>query len=191
MAEQLVEDPVARTRYAFRRFADDDGTEVLRVELWVDPGGEAPPHHHPRHEERFEVLEGEMTFTLGRSEQMVGPGESVIAPAGVRHAFRNSGEATVHMRADCRPPMQMEALLSDFAAAGRAGYLGRLGSLRFPKGLGGLLQVALLTRHYRQNETMVALVPPPLVQRLLLDPFARLAKRRGYSVGASASRSPA
>jgi quercetin dioxygenase-like cupin family protein len=181
MAQELVEDPVGRQRYAFRRASDEEGDEVLQVDLWIDPGGDVPPHRHPRLEERFEVVEGEMTFTLGRKRRRVAPGESAVVPAGARHAFRNSGGATAYMRVEVQPPMEQQELLEDFAAVARAGYLARLGPLRFPRSPRGLLQVALLTRYYRESETAVILTPPPALQRLIVDPLARLAERRGYT----------
>ena len=179
MAGQRVEDPAGRQHYAFERRSSDGG-ELLYVDVWVDPGGAVPAHSHPRHEERFEVLEGEVTFTVGRRKVRAGAGERAVVPAGVRHAFRNPGNATAHMRVEVEPPMRLQEFLEDFAAVARAGLLGGRGAMRFPKGLKGLLQVSLLTRDYRQDETALVLSPPLIVQRLLMDPLARLAERRGY-----------
>ena len=180
MAGPQVEDPAGRQRYAFERSTDDRGAEILYVDVWVDPGGAVPAHSHPRHEERFEVLEGEMTFTVGRQEVRAGAGDSAVVPAGMRHAFRNSGSATAHMRVAVEPPMRLQEFLEDFAALARAGLLGGRGAMRFPKGLKGLLQVSLLTRDYREDETTLVLSPPPTVQRVFMDPLARIAERRGY-----------
>ena len=67
MEERVIEDPVLSQRYIFRRAAAEDGREVLQVEAWVQPGGGVLiPHIHPRMEERFEVLAGEVTFLVGR-----------------------------------------------------------------------------------------------------------------------------
>ena len=178
MAEHLVEDPVGRQRYVFR---DAPGGEVLRVEGWVDPGGAVPPHVHPDQEERFEVLEGEMTFTVGRSKRRAGPGEVAVVPPGTRHAFHNAGGATVHMRVDVRPPGDLQPFLEDFAALGRGGYMMRVGKSVLPKGPGGLLRVAVLLRHYRDSTLILS--PPPAVQRLVLDRLATLGERRGYAPG--------
>jgi mannose-6-phosphate isomerase-like protein (cupin superfamily) len=55
---QLIEDPLFCQRYDFTR--DDD---LLRVEIWTDPGGGVLAEHvHPKLEERYEVLAGEVTF---------------------------------------------------------------------------------------------------------------------------------
>ena len=42
----MVEDPVRRQRYGFRPL-EDGGVEL---DLEVDPGGDVPPHLHPRRE---------------------------------------------------------------------------------------------------------------------------------------------
>ena len=63
----------------------------------------------------------------------------------------------------------------------RAGKLTRVG-LPTP---GGLLEAAVLATSYREMVTL--LFPPPIVQRLLLTPLARLAHRRGMRAGSFAS----
>lgn len=180
MDQRVVEDPVLRQRMSFRRDVDDDG-EVLYVEAWVEPGGGVPPHVHPALEERFEVKGGTMSFLAGRTWRTAGPGETVIAPAGVRHAYRNRGTETGHFVCAARPPSTLQAMLEDAAALSRARKLTRGG---FPKGVNGLLQAAVMAEAYRD---MVAFGFPPLppgpIQRLLLPPLARLGERRGYRAG--------
>ena len=59
----VVQDPLRRQRYVFVEHGD-----VLEIQIEVDPGGEVPPHLHPVASERFEVLEGEVTFEVGRDK---------------------------------------------------------------------------------------------------------------------------
>jgi hypothetical protein len=61
MSGQLVQDPVLKQRLTFERTVED-GRDTLLVETWVDPGGGVTPHIHPAMEERFEVLDGEVSF---------------------------------------------------------------------------------------------------------------------------------
>ena len=65
-------------------------TPSLRaVLLGWPPGFSTVPHHHPRADEIFLVVEGRAIFTIGeRPERTVGPGELVLAQAGERHAIR-------------------------------------------------------------------------------------------------------
>ena len=97
MAGEWVVDPILRQRYSFERATEEDGGEVLRVDMWVDPGGGVPPHVHPRMEERFHVLAGRAQFLSGRTWTEAGPGETAVVPAGTRHAYRNRGDEVAHV----------------------------------------------------------------------------------------------
>lgn len=180
MAEPVVEDPVLRQRFRFRRGMDAGG-EVLRVEIWVDPGGGVTPHHHPAMEERFEVLAGRPSFLAGRRWRTAAPGETVVVPAGVRHSYRNDGDEVVHMVCQARPPSTLQEFLDGAAALGRAGKLTRRA---IPKSFGALLEAAVLAHSHRE---MVVLhfppMPPVPIQRLLFPFFARLGERRSDRPG--------
>jgi quercetin dioxygenase-like cupin family protein len=184
MNDEVIEDPVLRQRFRFRRTADEDGSPVLHVETWVDPGGGVTPHVHPAMEERFEILEGQPSFLAGRSWGTASRGETVVVAPGLRHAYRNRSESTVHMVCHVRPPSTLQEFLTDTAALSRAGKITRSG---IPKGLSGLLAGAVLAEHYRD---MVVLgfppMPPEFVQRILFPALARLGERRGYRAGSFA-----
>src|ERR1700755_2094137 len=94
---QIIEDPVLRQRLSFTRTTDDDGSEVLHIETWIDPGGGVTPHIHPAMEERFEVIDGPVRFLSGRRWVSAGAGETAVVPAGTRHAYRNKSSAEAHM----------------------------------------------------------------------------------------------
>jgi mannose-6-phosphate isomerase-like protein (cupin superfamily) len=163
MGAELVEDPVLRQRYAFSREGD-----VLVVEVWAESGSAVPAHVHPRLEERWEVLEGDVTFRVDGTTVRAGPGERVVAPVGKRHAFENTGAGVAHLRVEVEPPLQLQEFLEEAAALNRSGRFTNGG---LPKGLGALLQAADFTERYR--ETTVLLFPPAVVLRLLW-PLARL-----------------
>jgi len=174
MTEQVVEDPVLKQRYVFRRTGD-----VLQVEDWVDPGGGVVPHVHPTFEERFRILSGEVTFEVGRETLVAGAGEEAVVPAGARHTYRNEGFEQAHFVTDASPPVAaLQGFLEDAAALSRAGKMLRPGI----PGPRGLLPAAVMARHYRPHVRL--LFPPMAVQRLILDPLAGLAERRGLRAGA-------
>src|SRR3954463_2293198 len=104
----MVEDPVLKQRHEFHNPSPD----LLVVESWVDPGGGVTPHVHPSQHERFEVLSGECTFTVGRGEVVRRTGEVAEVPPGTRHASRTGGAAQLHMRCGVRPPLTLEAFLT-------------------------------------------------------------------------------
>jgi quercetin dioxygenase-like cupin family protein len=162
----MVADPVLRQRLDFSRSTNPDGTEVLHVEIWLDPGGGVTPHIHPSMEERFEVLAGNPSFLAGRSWSTAEPGETVVVPAGMRHAYRNRSAETVHMVCHARPPSTLQEFLEETAALSRAGKITRRG---FPTGLRALRDgLALAGRHRDMVVLLFPPLPPPPLQRVLL-----------------------
>ncbi|GAC1320898.1 MAG: hypothetical protein NVSMB25_13890 [Thermoleophilaceae bacterium] len=153
------------------------------MEMWVDPGGGVSPHIHPAMEERFVVIAGRLEFLAGRRWQAARPGETVVVPAGTRHAFRNRGNEVAHARCEATPASTLQAFLEDVAGLSRAGKLMRIGLPR-PS---GLLEATVLAHRYREMVTLLFPSPPPAVQRLLLFPLARVAERRGHRAGSFAT----
>jgi quercetin dioxygenase-like cupin family protein len=176
MDERIVEDPVLKQRLRFQRTSDPDGSEVLHVETWVDPGGGVTPHLHPAMEERFEVLAGQPTFLAGRTWSTASPGETVVVPAGTRHAYRNRSDQTVHMVCHVRPPSSLQEFLEDVAALARDG---KINSRGLPRNYGALLEAtALADRHRAMVTLLFPPLPPPFIQRLIFPLLARLGERR-------------
>ncbi len=179
MAGDLVVDPVFSVRYRFDRSTDPDGGAVQHVEMWVDPGGGVSAHVHPEMDERFTVVAGRPEFLAGRRWRPAEPGETVVVPAGTRHAFRNRADEVAHVRCEARPPSTLQAFLEDVAGLSRAGKLSRVG---LPKP-NGLLEAAVLAESYRDMVILQFPSPPPLVQKLLFRPLLPLARRRGLRAG--------
>lgn len=176
---ELTEDPVLRMRSRFWR-TTEDGKDVLHVETWVDPGGGVTPHVHPAMEERFEVVEGQPEFLAGRRWSVAEPGGTVIVPPGTRHAFRNHSGKVVHFVCHATPPSTLREFLEDAAALSRAGGITRHA---LPRSIDGLLQAAVMAHHYRDMVTLLAPLPPPAIQRLVIPRLARAGARRGYRAG--------
>ena len=61
------------------------------VEELIAPGFAPPPHLHHHEEESFYVLSGRMTFVCGDRTIAAGPGDLVVLPRGILHAFRVEG----------------------------------------------------------------------------------------------------
>jgi mannose-6-phosphate isomerase-like protein (cupin superfamily) len=170
MTTELVDDPLFHQRYDFSR----DGA-MLRVEIWTEPGGGVLAEHvHPKLEERYEVLEGEVTFHVDRKPRRTGPGERLVVPAGVRHSFENTGDAIAHLVVEADPALELRESIEDGVRLGRAGMLTAGGK---PRGLRGLIEAAALAHRYR--ETVVLSSPPRALQRLLFPLLARFAARNG------------
>lgn len=56
----------------------------------------AKPHEHP-YAETFVVRSGHVRFSIGGETIVCGPGQIVVVPAGVVHAFVNHGPGTLEM----------------------------------------------------------------------------------------------
>jgi quercetin dioxygenase-like cupin family protein len=171
MAE-LVEDPLFDQRYRMSRQGD-----VLRIEIWTDPGGGVSSEHfHPQIRERFEVFEGEITFTVEGEDRRIGPGEHLVAEPGVRHSFQNTGPEEAHLVSEAQPAMRLQESIEEAAEMARAGKFSPGGT---PK-LSALPEAADFILRYR--DTTVLTSPPPVVQRVLFPPLAWL-HRRGRAAG--------
>ena len=159
-----IHDPVSRVWQTFSA----EG-ESLVVTTRMAHGGSLPPHLHPMQEERWSVLQGQITFRLGDDERVVVPadGEQVVGP-GVVHGLRNESGHEARLRCVVTPPLRLQDFLEEAAAAGQRGLFTQSGR---PRGLAGMRWAARFLKNYR-DET-VFLSPPAPVQRLLIAVFAR------------------
>ena len=70
------------------------GAQSLWVaHLEIEPGARVTTHIHPDTEEAMVIVEGELEAVLGDEVVTLGPGDTVLAPAGVKHGFVNRSGA--------------------------------------------------------------------------------------------------
>jgi mannose-6-phosphate isomerase-like protein (cupin superfamily) len=166
MPSEFIEDPSFRQRYRF----DRDG-DVLRIEIHTEPeGGVLADHVHPRLEERYEVLQGEVTFRVDRKPVVAGPGAKVVVAPGVRHSFQNTGTDTARLAVEAAPALRLRESIEDGAALTQTEKFSADGK---PRSVRALAEAAALARRYR--ETVILSSPPAVVQRLLFPLLARFA----------------
>ncbi len=67
--------------------AEQSGGSLLMFDSDMVEGKCTPLHHHPRSEETFIVLEGEILLHVDGAEQTVRTGGVAMVPRGVPHAF--------------------------------------------------------------------------------------------------------
>ena len=66
------------------------GAQSLWVgQLSISPGASVTTHIHPDTEEAMVIVEGNLEAILGDEVVTLGPGDTVLAPAGVKHGFVN------------------------------------------------------------------------------------------------------
>src|SRR5919108_5809311 len=66
------------------------GSHSLKIgELTIAPNSRVPRHIHPNTEEAMIILAGTLEVVLGEQRITVGPGDTILAPAGTVHGFLN------------------------------------------------------------------------------------------------------
>ena len=102
--------------------ADSDGRRV-EFEITMAARAMGPPKHfHPRQEESWTVLEGELSVLVAGAWHTLGAGESMSVPPNTVHTLRNRSEATVRFRDVHEPALDFQEYieaLHDLAAAGK------------------------------------------------------------------------
>jgi quercetin dioxygenase-like cupin family protein len=70
----------------------------------LEPGQTQKPHTHGDQDKIYLVLEGEGRVLVGGAEERLGPGEAVIAAAGVEHGLANDGRVPLVVLVIVTPP---------------------------------------------------------------------------------------
>jgi quercetin dioxygenase-like cupin family protein len=159
-----VRDPVHRARYSFER----DG-ENLIVDCWIEPGGKLPEHLHPRQEERWSVVDGEIRFGLGDTKLVIGPrdGEMIVEP-GTKHSLASVSDQEAHLRCVVIPARDLQPFLEESAAAAREGLFMRGG---IPRNVRGARWAARFLARHRADVVMS--FPPRPVQSAMVALLGR------------------
>ena len=110
-----------------------------------------------------------MRFQIGRRGTLLGPGQTLVVKPGMAHWFGNVGPDPAVAHVEIRPALRMEELLERSGAIGAGGASpGKL----VPR----LPDLALVLLEF-ERELAVPNIPAAVL-RLLLLPFAWLARRR-------------
>jgi quercetin dioxygenase-like cupin family protein len=168
-------DPLTGQRFRALKTGDETGGQPLQTELWLASGGYIPAHVHPQQNERFELLSGQLRFTIGDQERVADVGDVIVVPAGTPQRASNESAEEAHLLIEVRPALDLQQALETLAALARSGRFTR----RFiPRTPAALLQLSVVADGYR--DTVCVTSPPLAAQRLLLPPLAALGRRLGY-----------
>ncbi|HEV2106925.1 MAG TPA: cupin domain-containing protein, partial [Thermomicrobiales bacterium] len=88
---------VVNQRMTFKVTGEETGGAFALWEDFLDPGEGPPPHVHANEDEAFYILEGEYTFTVGERALTATAGSFVLAPKGIPHGLRNTGDTPGRM----------------------------------------------------------------------------------------------
>ncbi len=164
-----IHDPLHGSAMAFER----EGANVW-VYTWLDPDGHLPEHFHPVTEERWASLEGTVRVKLdGTWRDLVPADGPVIVAPGVPHELRNESGQQVYLRCEVIPGGRLEEFLTEASWAAQQGFFN---AHNLPRSLRGLLWIADFADRFSGETVMTS--PPPALQRRLLPPLARIARRR-------------
>ena len=68
-------------------------------QLTITPGARVTTHIHPDTEEAMVIAEGSLEAILGDEVVTLGPGDTVLAPAGIKHGFVNRSQSSATLLA--------------------------------------------------------------------------------------------
>lgn len=77
----------ATGRYTFKTTAAETRGNLFQMVARDSRGAATPLHIHHDADETFFVIEGELTIFVGDERYVAGPGDFVLAPRGIPHAF--------------------------------------------------------------------------------------------------------
>jgi quercetin dioxygenase-like cupin family protein len=96
----------------------DTGGDLCVTEIASLQKGGPARHLHRWQDEWFYVLEGEYVIEVGEERYEGVPGDSVLAPREVAHAWAHVGEGTGRLIAALQPAGEIEAFFADLAKLG-------------------------------------------------------------------------
>ena len=144
-------------RITFTGITQGPDGERLGLDGVAQPGAGPPMHVHYLQEETVRVVRGRVGYQVpGGPPQFVGPGESVVWPAGTAHKWWNAGSDEAQMLGWCRPPDNIEYFLSALFESTKEN-----GGTR-PK----LFDAAFLVTRYRTEFALLEL--PAVVRRVVI-----------------------
>jgi len=86
----------------FLTISENDKVTVRHVK--VEPGGRIIPHSHEVWEVYY-MLEGEGEAVMGDRTEICSKGTCFIAPAGVKHSLKNTGDVSILLFCVFTPPL--------------------------------------------------------------------------------------
>jgi quercetin dioxygenase-like cupin family protein len=74
----------------------DTGGGYCLLEVALAPGMSVPRHTHTREDEAYYVLSGELEVLVGSEIFVLRAGDTLVAPRGIPHQLRNTGDGENH-----------------------------------------------------------------------------------------------
>ncbi|GAB3920866.1 cupin domain-containing protein [Larkinella terrae] len=154
--------------------ADTNGRYLELISTYESHSKEPIPHYHPRQDEYFEVLQGELSVRLKGKLTTLQPGDTIHIERNTVHSMWNGTAEKTVISWKTVPAMDTEYLLELNTGLANDDKTNA-------DGVPDLLQVALMMNHY--DHVFRVAKPPFFVQKVIfgiLTPFARLLGYKSY-----------
>jgi len=158
--------------YRFIQTAASTGGKMLEMESVYIPNTPEPIlHYHPRQDEYFKILDGDVTVKIGTEIKILHAGDELHIPAGTHHGMWNPTNRKAIVNWKTIPALETEYFFETITGLVNDGKTDQKGKPR-------LLQTALTINHFSD---MFRLIKPPYpVQKILFYTLTPLARILGY-----------
>ncbi|HET7000187.1 MAG TPA: cupin domain-containing protein [Puia sp.] len=158
--------------YRFIQTAASTGGKMLEMESVYVPNTPEPIlHYHPRQDEYFRILDGEVTVRIGTEIKVLHAGDELHIPAGAHHGMWNPTNRTAIVNWKTIPALETEYFFETITGLVNDGKTDQKGKPR-------LLQTALTINYFSDMFRLVK--PPYAVQKILFYSLTPLAWIMGY-----------
>lgn len=105
---EIIANDGCRLRELLHPDRDDSGVSYSLAVAWVDPGTSTHPHRLEAQTEVYHIISGEGRMHIGEEASPVGPGDTVVIPAGATQWIECTGDVPVYFAALVSPPWRAE-----------------------------------------------------------------------------------
>jgi quercetin dioxygenase-like cupin family protein len=152
------------------RRSDPDVLEVEAV-YGASTGKPPPPHLHPKQDEHFEVLAGQLRARVGGEDRTLLAGDTLEIPRGTVHQMWNPGSEDARVLWRTSPAGRTEQWFRSIDRLIREGRVGK-------NGIPGPLAFGVLLTEYRDVFRLA--VAPDWALRPVLGLLGAVGRARGY-----------
>jgi mannose-6-phosphate isomerase-like protein (cupin superfamily) len=112
------------TSFLIIESAADSGGRRIEFEITMAPGAQGPPKHfHPRQDESWKVLEGELSVFVDGEWRTLRQGESMPVSRDAVHTLRNRSPGVVRFRDVHEPALDFQDYIEALAREAAAGTM--------------------------------------------------------------------
>jgi mannose-6-phosphate isomerase-like protein (cupin superfamily) len=161
------------TSFSIIESAADSGGKRIEFEITMAPGAQGPPKHfHPRQDESWNVIEGELSLFVEDGWLTLREGESLSIPPNTVHTLRNRSSGDVRFCDIHEPALNFQEYIE---ALHHQATAGKMTSRMTPS---TLIHGAMVLRQHRT--TQLSASP---AQRMAETVLSVVARALGYRTG--------